>query len=679
MAKKKPAPATETPNAEEPKSSYIEGRFLLVYGLFALAALALWGRSFYLQIWDSARLIDQANKRSLRTESLPFSRGKILDRNGRLLSISLPMYSITMDPKVYFDQLTQRDNVRWNALAKELEINNSELTDKAKDFIKPIRFEGKRPIYHSYDPRALFNIKNDDYWQLLARVSGIDYQRLQAVRHNPNSAFLALEYEAIGFEIEKLKALSKQAKISYNDFLATLYEKYNQRFIYVSRHNEKAIANYAKSLHIAGIVIKVEPRSFYPLGEKAAQLIGYTNKEGYGRDTRVGIDRKAQDNGAGLEYSLDQFLTGEKGKRTYRKDNRGNIINVLSEKKQYDPQDVVLSIDEELQIFAYEEIKKAVEVNKAESGTAVLVDIQTGEILAMANAPSFNPNDPLRKDFASAAARNRAITDTFEPASTVKPLTVLTALHHRATYPSEEIDTRSLVVNDHTVTDVAKRDRLSLTGILQKSSNIGVAKLALRLPSIALLVDTYSKVGFGKDTGLGLGGESKGTNGDRSRWSDVERATLSYGYGLNVTPLQLARAYATLGSFGIYRPLSITKVDPPVIGERVLPEKVTREVVKMMESVADKGEGGQHAAVDGYRVAIKTGTARKLDKKGKYVKRYIAYTAGIAPASDPRYSLVVIVNDPKADDYYGGRISAPLFSKIMGYTLKAKNIKPDNL
>ena len=223
---------------------------------------------------------------------------------------------------------------------------------------------------------------------------------------------------------------------------------------------------------------------------------------------------------------------------------------------------------------------------------------------------------------------------------------------------------------------MAPRDSLSITGILQKSSNIGVSRLALRMPSTAL-VDTYSKVGFGKDTGLGLG-EQRGTNGDRKRWSDIERATLAYGYGLNVTPLQLARAYATLGSFGIYRPLSITKVDPPVIGERVLPEKITRDVVHMMESVAQKGEGGQKAMVEGYRVAVKTGTARKLEK-GQYVEKYLAYTAGLAPASNPRFALVVLMNEPKAGNYYGGAVSAPLFSKIMGYTLKAYNIKPDNL
>lgn len=674
---------------EVSKSSYLPIRFGFVYLSIGVMALALCAQSFYLQVADSDRLIEEANKRSLRTQQLSFTRGKILDRNGRVLSMSVPMPSITIDPKEYWDHKLLRDKKRWNALSREVGVSAGKIESAVNSFIK--QKQPKEAKNKKYDPRAILNIKSEDYWQLLSRSTGLDYATLTSkVRDNAQSEFLRLEYEEIGEVTNNLKRLASLVNIKYNDLLDLLYSKSAERFAYVARHQNPKIVDafkdvkdaegkiVQKGLTIEGMVIKIEPRSFYPLAEEAAQLIGYTNKEGVGRDTRTGIKQPDQDNGAGLEYSFDTFLTGKNGKKVIRKDANGNVVSVLREEKQYDPQDVVLSIDEELQSMAYREIKKAVVANKAESGTAVLVDIQTGEILAIANAPSFNPNDPNRKDFASAAARNRAITDTFEPASTVKPFTVLTALHHKVTYPSEVIDTRSLMIGEKSITDVAKRDSLTLTGILQKSSNIGVAKLALRLPSIALLVDTYNKVGFGKDTGLGLGGESKGSNGDRKRWSDIERATISYGYGLNVTPLQLARAYATLGSFGIYRPLSITKVDPPVIGERVLPEGVTRDVVRMMESVSHKGEGGQHAAVEGYRVAIKTGTAKKLEK-GQYVDKYIAYTAGVAPASDPRYSLVVIVNDPKAGDYYGGRISAPLFSKIMGYTLKAKNIKPDNL
>ncbi|QLB20428.1 cell division protein FtsI [Vespertiliibacter pulmonis] len=654
--------------------SFLVTRFRVVLGILALGAVALFLKSVYLQIDDSERLIKEANKRSLRASELPFTRGKILDRNGRMLSTSVPMYSVTIDPKEYFDTQLRRNKARWRKLSFEMGGSSSKIEASVNKFIKSKRAENSKQ--KKYDPRALFNIDSDDYWHLLALATGLDYSDLIVkVRNNPNSAFVQAESDAISLEIQKMKALASSVGIKYNDLMDKLYKASEQRFLYIARHQSEVTADYIvgkidekgekvkahQGLHIDAIMLKKETRRVYPLAEEVAQLIGFTDQ-----DNRNGAE--------GLERSFNSLLIGKNGKQVIRKNAKGEIIERIRDEKQYDPQDVMLSIDEELQSMAYREIKKAVIDNKAESGTAVLLDIHTGEILAMANAPSYNPNN--RSDFKPELARNRAITDTFEPGSTVKPLVVLTALQNKATYLGEVINTRSFIVNGFPIKDVAPRESLTLTGILQKSSNVGVSRLALRMPSTALM-ETYTKVGFGKDTGLGLG-EVKGTNGDRKIWSDIERATVAYGYGLTVTPLQLARAYATLGSFGIYRPLSVTKVDPPVIGERVLPEKITRDVVHMMESVAQKGEGGQKAAVDGFRVAIKTGTARKLEK-GRYVEKYIAYTAGIAPASDPRFALVVLINEPKAGAYYGGAVSAPLFSKIMGYTLKTYNIRPDNL
>ena len=643
----------------QPAPSYLYKRF----GTVALVMVAMLSGLVWkvadIQIFDSERLIEEANNRSLRTKELPFTRGRILDRDGRFLSISVPVYSITIDPREYFDSKVKRTSESWKALAIETGSSKSKIEKSVSNFLER---KNKSTEKVDFDPRAILNSQDAKYWDLLADVSGIEKSLLiEKVRSNPNSAFVQLDNEQAKVEREKWQALAKATNIKYNDLMDRLYKSARLRFLYLSRHESEAIARYAQDLKLDGIVLKAESRRMYPLAEEASQLIGFTDV-----DDIHGSE--------GIERSFDSLLIGKNGRQVIRKDARGNVIENIHDEKQYDPQDVVLSIDEELQSMVYGEIKKAVQENNAESGTAVLVDVQTGEVLAMANAPSFNPNK--RDSFRPELMRNRAITDTFEPGSTVKPLVVLTALQNGATYRGEIINTRPFTVNGHTIRDVAPRESLSLTGILQKSSNIGVSRLALRMPSTAL-VDTYSKVGFGKDTGLGLG-EQRGTNGDRKRWSDIERATMAYGYGLNVTPLQLARAYATLGSFGIYRPLSITRVDPPVIGERVLPEKTTREVVHMMESVAQKGEGGQQAMIDGYRVAVKTGTARKLEK-GQYVEKYLAYTAGLAPASNPRFALVVLINEPKAGKYYGGAVSAPLFSKIMGYTLKAKNIKPDNL
>ncbi|MDP0133324.1 penicillin-binding transpeptidase domain-containing protein [Glaesserella parasuis] len=641
-----------------PQPSFLPARFGFVYLFIGVMACALIGQSFFLQVTDSERLIKEANDRSLRTKELPFTRGKILDRNGRVLSISVPMYSITIDPKEYFDTKLRRNKSLWRVLAMEMEASASKIEASVNRFIK----EKPQNKENKYDPRAILNNKNEDYWTLLARATALDYNVLiQRIRNNPNSMFLHLENEYAQLERQKMQELAKALGMKYSVMMDKLYASANQRFLYISRHESDVIGDYARALKIDGLVLKAETRRFYPLAEEISQLIGFTDVD----------DKQGSE---GIERSFDSLLVGKNGKQVIRKDARGNVIEHIRDEKKYDPQDVMLSIDEELQSMVYREIKKAVKENDAESSTAVLVDVTTGEVLAMANAPSFNPNK--RDTFKPELMRNRAITDTFEPGSTVKPLVVLTALQNGATYRGEIINTRPFVANGHTIKDVSPRESLSLTGILQKSSNVGVSRLALRMPSTAL-VDTYSKVGFGKDTGLGLG-EQRGTNGDRKRWADIERAAIAYGYGLNVTPLQLARAYATLGSFGVYRPLSITKVDPPVLGDRVLPEKITRDVVKMMESVAQKGEGGQRAMVDGYRVAVKTGTVRKLEK-GQYVKKHFAYTAGIAPASNSRFALVVLINEPKAGNYYGGAVSAPLFSSIMGYALKAYNIKPDNL
>ena len=365
------------------------------------------------------------------------------------------------------------------------------------------------------------------------------------------------------------------------------------------------------------------------------------------------------------------MLVGKDGSRTVRKDKRGNIVEHISDEKKYDAQDVTLSIDEKLQSMVYREIKKAVAENKAESGTAVLVDVRTGEVLAMANAPSYNPNN--RVGVKSELMRNRAITDTFEPGSTVKPLVVLTALQRGVVRRDEVINTGSFTVSGKEIVDVAPRAQQTLDEILINSSNRGVSRLALRMPPSALM-ETYQNAGLGKSTDLGLIGEQSGIlNANRKRWADIERATVSYGYGITATPLQIARAYATLGSFGIYRPLSITKVDPPVIGKRVFSEKITKDIVGILEKVAIKNK---RAMVEGYRVGVKTGTARKLEN-GHYVNKYVAFTAGIAPISDPRYALVILINDPKAGEYYGGAVSAPVFSSIMGYALRANGIPQD--
>ena len=569
----KPSPQnTSSVKPNKPKMvyerSFLKGRYLWALTSVFLGLMALVAQAAYMQIINADSLMGEADKRSLRTQEIQFVRGSILDRNGQLLSVSVPMYSVVADPKFIFDENSLKDKERWQKLAEALGISYSNLVKRVEK-----------------DPKS--------------------------------------------------------------------------RFVYLSRQISPTLAQYVKELKITGIILKMEARRFYPRVEETAHLIGYTNIDG------AGIE--------GIEKSFDSMLVGKSGSMTYRKDRFGNIVENISDVKKYDAQDVTLSIDEKLQSMVYREIKKAVAENKAESGTAVLVDVRTGEVLAMANAPSYNPNN--RVGVKSELMRNRAITDTFEPGSTVKPFVVLTALQRGVVRRDEIINTGPLILNGHEVKDVAPRDQLSLDGILENSSNRGVSRLALRMPPSALM-ETYQNAGLGKPTDLGLIGEQSGLlNANRARWSDIERANVAYGYGLNATPLQIARAYVTLGSFGIYRPLSITKVDPPVVGQRVFSEKITREVVNMMEKVAIKNG---RAMVEGYRVGIKTGTAKKLEN-GRYVDKYVAYTAGIAPITDPRYALVVLINDPKAGQYYGGAISAPVFSSIMSYALRSNNVPPDGV
>ena len=573
--KNNPKPSAQNTSSVKPNKpkmvyerSFLKGRYLWALTSVFLGLMALVAQAAYMQIINADSLMGEADKRSLRTQEIQFVRGSILDRNGQLLSVSVPMYSVVADPKFIFDENSLKDKERWQKLAEALGISYSNLVKRVEK-----------------DPKS--------------------------------------------------------------------------RFVYLSRQISPTLAQYVKELKITGIILKMEARRFYPRVEETAHLIGYTNIDG------AGIE--------GIEKSFDSMLVGKSGSMTYRKDRFGNIVENISDVKKYDAQDVTLSIDEKLQSMVYREIKKAVAENKAESGTAVLVDVRTGEVLAMANAPSYNPNN--RVGVKSELMRNRAITDTFEPGSTVKPFVVLTALQRGAVRRDEIINTGPLILNGHEVKDVAPRDQLSLDGILENSSNRGVSRLALRMPPSALM-ETYQNAGLGKPTDLGLIGEQSGLlNANRSRWSDIERANVAYGYGLNATPLQIARAYVTLGSFGIYRPLSITKVDPPVVGQRVFSEKITREVVNMMEKVAIKNG---RAMVEGYRVGIKTGTAKKLEN-GRYVDKYVAYTAGIAPITDPRYALVVLINDPKAGQYYGGAISAPVFSSIMSYALRSNNVPPDGV
>lgn len=465
------------------------------------------------------------------------------------------------------------------------------------------------------------------------------------------------------FSSAKWGYLAAALSMRPEDLQAQIAANPKKRFLYLGRKIELGIAKDIAELHLKGISSVYNDSRFYPMSEAAAPLIGI-----------VGADSNGLN---GLEKGFDRVLQGEPGKEVYRQDGEGNIISMIDYEPPKQPPTVQLSIDKFDQFTLYSRLRDGVLLNKADSGAAVLVKIDTGEILAMASYPSFNPNNFDKAT--PAQMRNVAINDSFEPGSTVKPLVVMEGLERHLVRPDSVIDTTPYSVNGHLIRDVGHWPRLTMTGILQKSSDIGVSHIALAMPAEAL-VNTYQAFGLGKPTGLGLTGESVGYFPlHRERWADIERATFSFGYGLRVTPLQIAREYATLGSFGVYRPLSITKVTPPVLGKQVANPQIVQTVVHMLESDVLPGGTGIKAAVPGYRLATKTGTAEKMGSSGKYDGGYVNYTAGIAPASHPEVALVVMINHPTAGDHFGGSVAAPIFGNIMGPVLKHMNIAPDAL
>ncbi|ABG42027.1 peptidoglycan synthetase FtsI [Paraglaciecola sp. T6c] len=435
-----------------------------------------------------------------------------------------------------------------------------------------------------------------------------------------------------------------------------------KRFVYIQRQVSPAMADYVDQLSISGVYLRDESRRYYPTGEVSAQLIGFTNVDDQGIE--------------GIEKLYNEWLKGAPGSRKIRRDGKGRQVEILEQEAGEEPKDIQLTIDQRIQAFAYKELKKAVQYYKATSASAVVVDVQTGEILAMVNNPSYNPNN--RSGVSGHRIRNRAITDAFEPGSSIKPIAVLSALEFGSVEMDSVIDTSPgwMRVGGSMVRDSRNYGELDLTGIIRKSSNMGTSKLALSVPK-QFLIDQYYNMGLMSDTGSNLIGESSGIFHDRSRWSEFELSTLSFGYGLSVTTAQLARMYSVLGSGGIKRPLSVIKSEQKAPEERVLSEDIAHEVLTMMESVVNEGGSGTKARVPGYRVAGKTGTSRKA-VAGGYGEEYVSIFAGVAPVSDPQLAVVVLINEPRGDLYYAGDTAAPVFSKIMSNSLQMLNVPPDD-
>jgi len=460
-----------------------------------------------------------------------------------------------------------------------------------------------------------------------------------------------------------LNALAKALNESPNDFFARLNRYADREFIYLKRQVTPDVAETVMSLKIPGVYVLDEYKRYYPAGEVAADLIGFTN-----------VDEQGQE---GLELSWDHWLKATPGKKRVLKDLKGRTVRNLAVLQAPHPgQTLTLSLDMRLQYLAYRELKAVVDQHQAVSGSIILLDARSGEVLAMVNQPAFNPNNRSYLDLSR--LRNRALVDLFEPGSVIKPLSVAVALQSGIFKPDQLINTSPgrLRLAGQTIRDFRNYGNLTPEGIIVHSSNVGIARMILELPE-TMLVDYYSELGFGRPTGTGFPGEASGVLPGGFGISKIKRATLSYGYGLSMTLGQLAQAYMVLADHGRLHPLSLLKVSEPIT-HQVFDPQVVAEVLKMMEKVVKPGGTGTRAAIKGYRVAGKTGTVHKLGSEGYESGDYLATFAGIAPASDPRLVAVVIIDSPRGQEYFGGEVAAPVFSRVVGHALRILDVPPDD-
>jgi len=435
-------------------------------------------------------------------------------------------------------------------------------------------------------------------------------------------------------------------------------------FVYLKRQIAPDVAARIADLKLPGIHFQNEYRRYYPAGEVTAHMLGFTGAEDAGQE--------------GIELAFDGRLAGKAGSRRVIKDRRGQIVeDVESIHVPQDGQDAALALDAKLQYLAFSQLKQALAAHKAKAGGIVVLDAKSGEVLALTNLPAYNPNN--RSKLSGAQLRNRAITDTFEPGSTFKPFTIALALDKGNVRFDTPIQTAPgrLTIGNATISDAHPHGVLSVAQVIQKSSNVGAAKMALGLPSEDMWT-MFDRLGFGQPLRLGFPGEAGGRLRPWKRWRPIEQATMSYGHGISVTLIQLARAYQAFARDGDLVPLSLTRVDaPPSVGARIFSAQTAREVRAMLEMAVQPGGTAPKAQIAGYRVAGKTGTAHKLEG-GAYANKYVSAFVGFAPVSDPRLIVAVMIDEPAAGKYYGGEVAAPVFATVMGGALRALGVAPDD-
>lgn len=472
---------------------------------------------------------------------------------------------------------------------------------------------------------------------------------------------------------DNLDELAKVAKLLSLD-MVSLKEKIkrnaSREFLYLKRHASPEVAEDVMALQAPGVALLNEYRRYYPSGEVAAHVVGFSD-----------IDDNGQE---GIELAFDDWLKGRPGKKRVIRDRLGRAFDDVERIQSVEQgKKITLSLDKRLQYLTYRTLKAAVLKHNAVAGSAVVLDVRTGDVLAMVNQPSFNVND--RKQMQPQATRNRAVTDVFEPGSTMKPFTIAAALESGRWKPYYKVETAPgyMMVKGNTIRDSKNYGDLDVGGVLEKSSNVGISKIALAMDADQQW-EMYQKLGLGVSTGSGFPGEVSGQLSLNAMNNDFERASMAFGYGVSVTPLQLAHAYSAIAADGVLRPVNFlwdeeARRGEPVEGQRVMSVETARAVRKMMQRVvSDKGTA-KRASVTNYSIAGKTGTVHKYIAGGYADDRYISIFAGIAPADDPELVMVVMIDEPRNGEYYGGQVAAPVFSQVVSGAMRLLDVPPDQI
>ncbi len=627
----------------------------VVFFLIALGFMAIIGRAFYVQVIKTDFLQSEGDKRQIRTIEIPASRGDIYDRNGELLALSTPMAAVWVDPK----EMVSHEQKYLQFLAL-LNLTDSQLNQ----YISSNKHKRLSFIQQVYDESIIDKIAALELPGTYTKRVDIDFENdgriIQVDKLLPS---VWVDKRLIDRYRYSYARLAQVLNRTTGDLARKIRAHPKRRFMYLKRSMVPEVAEKIESMRLTGVYTQGEYKRYYPSGESSAHLVGFTN-----------IDDKGQE---GVELAYNDWLRGTPGKKQVVKDRAGHVVDFVKDIVASKPgKSITLSIDQNIQYFAYRALKEVMVKHQATSASSVILDAKTGEVLSMVSLPGYNPNDNRQRT--GKAIRNRVVTDLLEPGSTVKPFVIAKALDLGLIDLDTEINTSpgSMRVQGKRISDTHNNGLLTPMGIIQKSSNVGVSKVALKL-SPEQQHDFWLQLGFGRDSGLFLPGEAMGYLKPTADWQDLDQVSSSYGYSFNINLLNLAHSYLLFTNQGNMLPLSVIKLEQAPVGEPLVKAEVATEVLKMMEAAVSKKGTAPKAQIPGYRVAGKTGTVHKTKKGGYEENAYITLFAGIVPVSNPEFIMVVAVNEPSRGVYYGGLVAAPVFREVMQEALRLRNIAPD--